>query len=860
MACAPRKSAAVVALVLGLFACPLPVLAVDPERSITQYSLSSWRERDGLLSPSVRAIAQTPDGYLWLATDGGLVRFDGVRFATFSKFNTEGMTATYLNRLTVDRRGRLLLAIDGLTCVEDGVFRSGPCDALLPGETLVPNSWEVVFEDRDGAIWLGDETGVFRVEGGRVTHYAAAQGLGGNYVSSITQDRHGTLWVGGNEGLYRFTGERFELLRPWGQEGPSGVDALGAASDGSLWVASGSRAYRLEGERVVAAVTIPSRTGGQPNVTAFREDRAGNLWIGAYQSGLHRLRGAALETLSDEHGLSSSNVTALFEDREGSLWIGTEDGGLNRLKDGEFITFLTQDGLPHNIVLCVREDRAGGLWIGTANGLVHFRAGAMKTYTTRDGLAHDHVNAVVEDAAGALWIGSNGGLTRFQGGRFKSYTTRDGLHANQVRALAAGPDGSLWIGFSASGVDRLKDGRFRHYSTREGLAHEFVRIVHADRGGAVWFTTRAGVNRFENERFTLLTTEDGLAGNVSTGFLEGDDGSFWFASPDGLTWLKDGQFRRYTGKQGEFFAVIDQILEDGEGRLWLGTARGIFSVAKADLLAYSQGRLQAIPAARYGLAHGLATVQVSTARNWPPAFKGRDGRLWFGTVKGLAMRDPRHVLVNTLAPEVRIEELRAAGDVLGARQALALSPAQRTFELHYTALSLLEPEKVRFRYRLEGYDSDFVDAGTRRVAYYTHVPPGRYRFRVIACNNSGVWNETGAALALSLAPRFHETGWFYALLGVTGLGLVRGGHELRVRRLKAREKELAAKVEAAVAQIKTLSGLLPICASCKKVRDDKGYWNQIESYVQEHTQADFTHSVCPECVARLYPDYHAARS
>ena len=370
----------------------------------------------------------------------------------------------------------------------------------------------------------------------------------------------------------------------------------------------------------------------------------------------------------------------------------------------------------------------------------------------------------------------------------------------------------MWVGTYGGGLARLQDGRFTTYTAKEGLGANFVLALYEDADGTLWIGTFGG----------------------------------------GLSRLKDGRFASFTTREGLPDDVVFQILEDNEGRLWMSCDRGVFRVDKAELEAVAAGKATSVRSVLYDKADGMKSSQCNSGSQ-PAGCRSRDGTLWFPTTKGVVRIDPRKLIMNPRVPPVVVEEVFVDKKRVVPGTEARLPPGRGELELHYAALNFLIPERMRFRYRLEGFDHAWVEAGNRRTAYYTNIPPGPYRFRVIASNDEGVWNEEGAALNLRLAPHFHQTRWFYALCA---LGAVLAGaalYHLRVRGLKAREKELASRVDAALAKIQVLDGLLPICAWCKKIRDDKGYWNQLEAYIGDRSRAEFTHGICPECTAQMSP-------
>jgi hypothetical protein len=366
-------------------------------------------------------------------------------------------------------------------------------------------------------------------------------------------------------------------------------------------------------------------------------------------------------------------------------------------------------------------------------------------------------------------------------------------------------------------------------------------------------TTTGGVSRWADGKFTSFTAKDGLAGDRVTGIHLDDTGTLWFLAREGLTRYKDGRFLTFRAREGLFSNFVSNMLDDARGVCWFSCSRGIFTVDRGEFDAVADGKARLMVGREYGVEDGLTTGAFGAGLQ-PSAWRMTDGRLLFCSLKGLVIADPRRLFVNARPPPVYVEQVVIDGREHLPDRAIKAAPGNGAVEIHYTALSYWAPNKVRFKHRLVGFNNDWVDAGTRRFAYYANLPPGRYDFRVVACNDNDIWNYVGATVSFTLKPHFRQTIWFYGIC-LTGLFLLVGAaHELRVRRLRAREKMLRQRVDAAVAKVKVLSGLMPVCAGCKKVRNDRGYWQQIEAYIAEHSETEVSHSLCPECVKKLYPD------
>jgi len=524
----------------------------------------------------------------------------------------------------------------------------------------------------------------------------------------------------------------------------------------------------------------------QSSVQVITQTRDGYLWIGT-RDGLARFDGVTFTVFRAEthDGLQSNDIRALHEDRAGHLWIGTFNGGLSWLKDGKFLHYTAAEDWPRSGVLDVIEDRQGQLWLGTWNGVARANQEGVKMFSFADGLADNKVRTILQDRDSNLWVGTWKGLSRFRNGQITNYTFLEGLPHDFVEALYEDREGSLWIGTRGGGLVRLRDGTFSVLTMKEGLASDLPRCVYEARDGAMWIgTDGGGVSRQRDGNFTGYTTQDGLARNAVYCMHEDHDGVLWFGTQGGLTRLANGQFTSYTVRDGLFHNFIYWILEDDNDTLWISSNRGVFSLAKQCVAAYDARQTSALVCVAYGVADGLKTAQCEGGTQ-PAGWKCRDGSLRFPTAGGVARINPGRIRRNDQPPPVLIERVSVSNRDLDLTHAAKLAPGSQAFTFHYTALSFLAPEKVRFRYKLEGVDQNWVEAGARRVAFYNKIPPGNYRFRVAACNNDGVRNEQGAAFAFSLAPYFYQSYWFYTLcalaVGLAGWSF----HWRRMRRAQA---------------------------------------------------------------------------
>jgi len=805
-----RPGARFLAASIAALAAAARLAALDPDVPLSQYGLDVWTSDSGLPQNSVSAIVQTHDGYLWLGTQEGLVRFDGVRFTIFDTRNTPALSDDWVQSLAEARDGTLWIGtMSGLLRMRRGEFTA------FSGGGLDHDVVGALYEDREGAIWASSSYGVTRIAGDHATSFDECRGVPGR-VTAIGEDGRGTLWVAGPWGAARREGERFV---PWytGSGFPGPVLALLPDPDGGLWVGTGRGLARVDG----GAVTLLGEGAGLSNslVHALFRDRDGGLWAGT-EGGLYRFRDGRFQHYGVADGLSSDRIMSLLEDREGSLWVGTTDGGLDRIKKQRIAFSTTRDGLSEDKLWSVFEDRRGNLWAGTADGVLHRRPAGGERFQVFARL-NATPSAIAEDSSGALWVGSKGaGLFRIEGRRVTHYGVEDGLSGNGVISVLIDRTGAVWVGTMAAGVTRLKDGKFVRYRARDGLGSDSIFSLFQDRDGAIWIGTfGGGVTRWADGRFRTFTKKDGLAHDVVMSTYQDGDGTYWFATRGGLSRYRDGRFTTYRQREGLFHDAPQKVLTDGRGFLWLTSNSGVFRVSLAELEAAGRAPGRINDRVIFGTAARMIAAECNGTQHG--AGQGADGRLYFATIKGLAMADPARIELNPLAPAVVVEETVADAErIPAAGPSLTIPPGTERLEFRYTALSFRNPLAVRFRFRLEGFDREWVDAGPRRAAYYTNLAPGRYRFRVLASNEDGVWNREGASVDLVVARHFWQTLWFRVSAILALAALVAAWYRGRVRRLEARERLRTALVEAQLDALQfqlrphflfnTLNSILPL--------------------------------------------------
>jgi ligand-binding sensor domain-containing protein len=840
-------------------AAPAPLPAPVSEEASWR-AVDLWRQAQGLPQSSIIAIHQTKDGYLWVGTKGGVARFDGVRFTSFR--SPRELTESEIWALAETRDGALWVGTYGSGLIRVG---KGEPTVYTSEKGLLSDFICAVCEDPQGALWIGTEKGLNRFQGGTFTRYTEAEGLQHNAVRALRCEADGAVWIGTNRGALQElrNGRIHPNVIP--EPLPGVINSIARAADGTLWVAANTALYRSDG----GAFEPLGTADGLITSRSYRVfiDPAGNVWIST-AAGLTRYRdGRFVPYDITIPGSTKQNVTAMVGDDEGSLWIGHGAGGLARLGQGQFVSYSARDGLSGNYVTAVIEDRRGALWIGTPEGLTRYQNRRFSRVVGKNRAAAS-ITALAETRDGTIWVGTPNVLYRMAPTSCEAAECVEDLQTVSfgadrpdaaIRLLYVDAHDGLWVGSDQHGLLRHQDGRFTRYTTRDGLPDHTIRGVSEDLDGSLWIGTRRGLARLKDGRFSLFTEKEGLAGPWVQSLYRDREGVVWVGTARGINRIKDGRLTAYTVADGLFAPHIYAFLDDDLGNLWMSCGKGVFRVAKKELHDFADGKITAVQSVSYGLEHGLNTT-VGSAGYYPMVCRARNGRLWFGTADGLSFIDPGRLEIDTTPPRVHVEDVTVDGAAYRLGAAVEAPPGRGDVEFRYTVLSYRSPLKTQFRVRLDPFDAEWVDPRGTRVMSYRNLPPGQYHFRVKASNSDGIWNESGDSIAVRLAPHFYQTRWFYLLCGGAVAFLAFGAHRLRVHALQERERELKVRVQEAIAHIKELRGLLPICASCKKIRDDNGYWNQMESYLQAHNVAEFSHSVCPDCIAKLYPDYHASQN
>jgi signal transduction histidine kinase/CheY-like chemotaxis protein/ligand-binding sensor domain-containing protein len=761
---------------------------LDPRVNIDQYGHDTWTSQNGLPGEAVYQILQSPDGYLWLRTSAGLVRFDGVRFVLMDPIVGNRSVDEPVKAICTGADGDLLVRTTSRTLI----YKNGEFLDYRPAAPLPDGEIRNIFESKEHEVFIGSDDFIYVIQDGVIKMLRRGTGWINGFL-----EYQGKIWIGsgGASRLYTYSDGKLSAIQVKIRNG----GAMAKDADQRLWVGTFNGLYRMDPKKPSLQPVAPDKIVGEVN--SVIPDTDGNLWVGMTDLGLVRIQHGQVSSFGSQDGLSDTRVITVYEDQEGSLWVGTASG-LDRLRDTKLTTLTRKEGLPSNSTALALETRDGSLYIlCKGGGLARIRNGVVTALTKKDGLQGTYGNGMFESKDGSLWIGIEAGLTRYKDGKFTRYTSRGRLSKYNMSAISE-DDESLIVTTSETLALRLKNGQaqpftFEGKSTPLSKPGNYTFTIYRDRSGTLWFGTVKGLFKFTKGESPDNARQPQIDFPV-TSIFDDQSGSLWLGGRiPGLTRfrIRDGRVTHYTKQNGLFDGYPSRVLADDKGNLWISTSSGIYMAPKKDLDDFADGHLSKVPTVHYDTADGMKTSEASSPDSQPGGSQTRDGRMWFTTQKGIVVIDPKHIMRNSLLPPVVIEAIVANGKATTSTGEIQLAAGTEKIEFQYASLSLRIPARVQFKYKLGGYDSDWVDAGSRRVAYYTNLPPKRYRFRVIASNDDGLWNETGASVSFVLRPHYYQTGWFYVLCGILSCLSAIGGQRLYTRRLRARGEELALVVE-----------------------------------------------------------------
>lgn len=750
------------------------------------FVIKSWGTADGLPQNTVNTILQTRDGYLWLGTQGGLARFDGVRFTVFGL--AEGLPSIQVLALHEDRLGRLWVGTlgGGLCHWQENRFQN-----IVPEPRLADVNVSTFAEDQSGRLWIGTSAGLAVWQGSEFQHLPALAELSRVTIRKLLCLRSGAVWIATSQGLFEFTQDGLrEVNGPPDDAKLTTIYSLLEDRAGNLWasIGNGKVLCRRQG-----SWTIYNEASGLPFafVSSLAQTEDGTLWAGSLDAGLYYFSEGRFVAVREKDGLSDNAIRSLLADQEGHLWIGTRSKGLNRLTQEKVIVLGADAGLTNEFARAVAEAADGSLWVATiGGGMYHGWPERFESVPSVVGtITYPFFDSVVAMRDGSLWWGGAGSLFQWKDHQVATHYTRlntDWLADAGVTALREDVREGLWIGTSRGRLLRKVHDAFLPLTNR--VARGAVTALEQEPDGTLWVGSVAGgLVRVAADAVSTFSTTNGLLSNEIRTLHRDADGTLWIGTGGGgLARLKAGRLENFTARQGLGDDTVSQILEDDQGRLWLGCNRGIFRVSKTELDALATGTTKLIHPRAFGVGDGMPVEECSGGFS-PAGLRLRSGKLCFSTVKGVVLVDPHQPVLDARPPKVLLEQVLVSGvpqpfhnppeDAPDANQSapsVTIPPGKRDIEFQYTGLSFVAPTKVQFRSRLKGYDSEWNEVGTRREAHYPRIPPGRYTFQVEACNANNVWTATPASLAVTVQPYFWETPWFPIVTGLLVLGGLAG--------------------------------------------------------------------------------------
>jgi signal transduction histidine kinase/ligand-binding sensor domain-containing protein len=763
-----RTSVRILALALALTPASRSD-ALDPTRAVSQYVLTRWGA-GSVPGSGILALAQTRDGYLWLGSGSGLARFDGVRFVAYTANQTPGFADGGVSQLAEGADGSLYLGSTNgaVTRYKDGAFSPVP----MP---LGAGAVHAILPARDGSLWISVHgRAVHRLVGDSAVSLFKQVGAG--VPMAIVQDGHGVIWLATwGDGLIGFEGDtftRYPVLHDT-------VQALLPDREGALWIGTPHGLYRRGADGTLSRFT--TRDGlSHDGISSILEDHDGNLWIGTTGGGLNRLREGRFTHLTIQEGLPDDEVRTLLEDHDGNLWVGTADG-LSCLSDGRFTTYGRFEGLPDPAVPSVAPGAGGTVWIGTRSaGIARLRDGVLTHFRLPLGIGKEAVLSLYEDRHQALWIAlENGRVFRLKDGVVTEHTPELDQPTFKVRVIFEDDAGPIFC-VPQLGPSHM-DGRRLVPLHPEAPTSFYVHCLYRQ-GATLWMGTAHGLARVAADgQYRVFGAVDGLPHDRVRGVEGDEDGALWVATIGGLAYLKDDKIRTLTVDQGLPENYLRFVVDDKRGYLWIGSTGHIARLSKQEIHEVFAGARARVTPFTFDASDGLRTTEAILSNS--PAFRGADGRLWFATARGVSMVDPARITTDEPAPDVHIEQVTVDGRV---RASPEYPPGRGEVLVEYAAFGFQALGKMRFRYQMEGFDADWIVADSRRAAYYSNLPPGRYTFRVMASNRDGVWNGKVAVVPLSLRPPFYKTALFYAMATLLLLAAAAAIHRVRLGQIRAR--------------------------------------------------------------------------
>lgn len=768
--------------------CQTPTYYLNPEKKLTQYNFSHWTTDNGLPSNSLLHIFQTRDGYLWISGYSGLIRFDGNRFSVFNTSNTTVFESNIIRNLAEDSNGNLWMTTQGSGLVS---CKNGKFTAYGKEKNMMHLYRALLVDDKDRVWSASPGHGWFYLENGKFHFIDYKKSLANTEVRSIIQDKNGAIWFATlGEGLFKYeNGVLQSITLPEGLSN-EWIYSLFADNDSTLWIGTSSGVYFYDGKKFQRVLPEIKST-----VNDILKDHFGNLWIGTI-NGLYRKKAAnnKLECLTTENGLTNNFVIDFLFDFEGNFWMTQYKGGLTRIRDGKFTNYTYSGGLPEKVVNTICEIDDSSYLLGFDNGsLVKIQNGNILPFKVKTDLSGDRIRHIMIDSEKNTWISTYSGLLKIQpDGNEILYSEKDGFLSSKIRITFEDSRGNIWIGTRNNGVIRIdQNKKTKVFDVSNGLNSNLIMTIKEDGNGNIWVGTSEGIGGLNMitpiDEIKKFSISEGFKSDIVFNIFIDKEGMNWIATNNGLWLSNQNGYFCFTTKNGLKDNSPYDVVEDEYGFLWLPYSEGIMKVSRKELIEYSENKINTINCSTFNSYDGMKQSECNPTAQ---VLKCKNGKLFFPTLDGIAVIDPLNVMYNNYIPPVIIENLKIDNRLADITNENIFNPGIKRFTFFYTALCLYEAEKVKFRYRLEGFETDWNETDNTRSVSYTNLPHNNYKFQVTACNNDQIWNEQGTEYSFTIKPRFTETFWFYLIVSILFLTITYLFYRLRLSQIKSQKREL----------------------------------------------------------------------
>ncbi len=760
------------------------------QKTFSQYSINKWNNENGLPGNAVKDILKTSDGYIWIATFDGLARFDGVKFEVYDKAVSSSFKTNGILSLFEDNQKNLWLGTDGAGVLK---YHKGKFDTIQTSSNLKAAFITSFTQTKDGTIWVGTKSGLAKLVNNQLTLVKKFPSLLTVSINSLFVDSKDNLWIATrNEGLIKKTGEYIKQYTTNDGIISNSIGTLFEDSKNTLWAGTDDGLITIQdGYHFVNLSNKYNLSNGFINTIFETED--GSILVGTTY-GLLWIRDDNIKIYTEKDGLPNNNVTAIINDGEGSLWIGTYKGGIVRLKDGLFLNYGIKEGLGNDFVNSIYEADSV-YYVGTEGGISVFQDGVIKNYSSPNNSAfQDWVKAFFKDSKGNLWIGTYDGLYKFDNGLKKVLSKKEGLSSNKIRSIIKDDKNQLWLG-TANGINIVdKNNKITILDKKSGLHNTFIMCLSKNQDGNILIGTNGGgLSIYEDGKIKTFTKKDGLAGNVVFNIFRKKKGLIWLSTDNGICSYDGNSFTKYNDANKIFKIAVFQVLVDKNNKIWVMTGKGIYTIAKRDLLESLTDKIDLTSKIKlYDKAYGMRSMGTNGGAS---GISDPYGKIWFPTSKGVSILDTEAVSQNLKPPKVVIEKIIVGKNKFLPFENIKIPAESPNIEIHYTGLNFFAAERIKFQYKLESFDQEWIDARERRVAYYNNLPPGSYIFKVRAINDGGIWNKDFKSIKLTKQAYYYQENWFKALIGLFLLALAVALYLFQVWGIKSKNVKLAKQVE-----------------------------------------------------------------